>query len=824
MFSATLAATLLSSLPPCFPVQDAAGTIDRLINPQAVPSQGAQGEASAAPLDLDASIRALMNSAGRDPDAVGLLGRAAIPTLRQMLMTQSFDDLSRRKTARQPVYQLKRIDPAAAIKAMRALAETDMDRFMRLYRAGYTPLRYSDGVNMDWWGDGLSKDQTPAAELLEAVLQSQTLAAAEQLAVACEAFEYGLATDTSRGLIEANLEQALGAGLGYRGAEAFFLGADGLPLPGLSRQAALFVIEEGPYLAFEPLLDSADDEVRNAAWSKLIRRGPGGAQRRELVFGHLESATPKQVVSSFTRSQGGSTTAKDLIGATIPQVHAFLECCVSTSTGLSRVSLYVDTAIRAALKGAAAPDAAAAEELIRTVFDGPFPDLQGHLQDTRQPLDLTIQDPSVALGVYRAIMTSASGDRGKAIGQFWGNCPTAKDERRASYIADGLLAVDPQLIPDELKLKTGQLVQLAPERQAELLRWVCAAGRAMEQTATADLALWSGSASLFRDAAFDEARSWRERATALLALFSKSDVTAEDANLAADVLAKALSDPAKRELFLRLMRVRVSELDLPLMPQWNAMVVALYAAPQISNAVKEQLFLSETPTSNTTVQNLLDTASGCVDQDSQTIRFKRLGDFAAPLAAQGRISVPSSLLNNWLEFGSTYRDLVTHVIKRPEGEVQERALSQLLRRIESGRGGFHDKDWLSAEVLRFSSPNVVERLVAAVGSANSAPLTELVTTRIEGLRQLRAAGEAWSSVSTLPTRETALEMLLKNIDSSSLEVRMEAIRGLGTLGAVETLPVLIGIVASKSGEEKELAKTTLRQLNEWALRSTTSIK
>ena len=128
------------------------------------------------------------------------------------------------------------------------------------------------------------------------------------------------------------------------------------------------------------------------------------------------------------------------------------------------------------------------------------------------------------------------------------------------------------------------------------------------------------------------------------------------------------------------------------------------------------------------------------------------------------------------------------------------------------------KESLAAEVLRFPATGVVERLVGAVASVNSSTLNRKVSERIEELRRLRAAGEGWSTVSTLPTRESALELLLKSLDSDSLEVRLEAIRGLGTLGAVEALPVLIGVVGNATGEEKELAKKTLLQLNEWALR------
>ncbi|MFT7074124.1 MAG: hypothetical protein ACJA0P_000123 [Planctomycetota bacterium] len=60
-----------------------------------------------------------------------------------------------------------------------------------------------------------------------------------------------------------------------------------------------------------------------------------------------------------------------------------------------------------------------------------------------------------------------------------------------------------------------------------------------------------------------------------------------------------------------------------------------------------------------------------------------------------------------------------------------------------------------------------------------------------------------------PTRESALLAVLALLDHERESVRIDAIRGLGTLSAIETLPRLIVIVGSGSEAEQAAARETL---------------
>ncbi|MEM8713246.1 MAG: HEAT repeat domain-containing protein, partial [Planctomycetota bacterium] len=286
----------------------------------------------------------------------------------------------------------------------------------------------------------------------------------------------------------------------------------------------------------------------------------------------------------------------------------------------------------------------------------------------------------------------------------------------------------------------------------------------------------------------------------------------------AKALREALVDPAKRELFMRLTALRLSQFELPLSRHWNAVVKVLYGDSVLTNATKEQLHLSPTPTATSVVQGLIDGASASTSAESTTIRFQRLYPLAAPLAAAGHVIIGPPLLYNWLTYGEDFTDLVTHVSVHPDkSQVHPSTVFYcLLERLQVRDESVHQKERVANEVLRSTDPEMAARLVQVVGALNSSNLTTHVTARIRELHSLRAAGALLAEAEKRPTRESALTQLLGLLKSESPDVRLEAIRGLGTLDAVEALPTLIGIVESGTEPEKELAKETLVRLSERA--------
>lgn len=147
--------------------------------------------------------------------------------------------------------------------------------------------------------------------------------------------------------------------------------------------------------------------------------------------------------------------------------------------------------------------------------------------------------------------------------------------------------------------------------------------------------------------------------------------------------------------------------------------------------------------------------------------------------------------------------------------VVRRALLRSVRRSSSSAARI-----AAQQLLRFDLASTVPELTRAIVQNGDPQLSEQMTATMEHVLRMREMGQAFeSSGRDSRTRATAVEDVLALLDDEAPEVRIEAIRGLGTLGAIEALPRLIRVLKTGTEPEKAVAKETLAMLNRIAMKN-----
>jgi len=312
----------------------------------------------------------------------------------------------------------------------------------------------------------------------------------------------------------------------------------------------------------------------------------------------------------------------------------------------------------------------------------------------------------------------------------------------------------------------------------------------------------------------------RERSLAIIGLFSTYELSDKDVDSVAQLLSERLQDPADRALFMRLLGLRGTPLELN--SRWNEVVARLYAAEGLENGTKEQLPLSSNPTTPAVLQTVLDAAENLTGENQPFLRFANVAYAVGPAAARGTVMIPRKLMSNWLSHLDDVSMVVTHAIAYSEALPIGSSRQLLLNRIRTSSKSANRLEWLCTEVLRFPGDDTVPKLIDATASLNSLTLNATLLQRIEQLIKHRGLKGAGGGGAQAQTRASALERILGLLETGGPDARLEAIRALGTLGAVEALPELIEIVESGTDAEKTLAKATLKSLSERALKESLS--
>lgn len=130
---------------------------------------------------------------------------------------------------------------------------------------------------------------------------------------------------------------------------------------------------------------------------------------------------------------------------------------------------------------------------------------------------------------------------------------------------------------------------------------------------------------------------------------------------------------------------------------------------------------------------------------------------------------------------------------------------------------FNSRRGLRMEAARGIATYLSDRAAEIMLRGLASPETSVRKIFADGLDSLeltRARRERWQNRSAaLPTRDTALAELVEMLESKNLEIKVQAIRGIATFGAIEYLPMLIRLLADPQEEVVNAARTAIESLS-----------
>ena len=816
----SLACSAILAAPPCLAQEsgqvstEAAELVTRLVDPSA-PANSEQEPASGSSFSnvMKSTVNSLLIN--QDVDDIRLLGEAAIPALEALTREAKPFDLLKRNSSGHPVYALREVSSTRGLEFLLELQRDDPSRFDVLMRTGYTPLSYEK-----WsftWDVAVGANKAAATRMLSAALENATYSKTEKIKIACIAFERDVQTEASRKLIAQDLDAAIVGGLGPKGVQEF-IPSDGDVAQLSLRQARALADTTSNGAVLIALVGSPDPRVRERAVEQIGRDPFGTDIQRTIVEAALDDVSPDVaqalhwvIVGTLPESNAPPSRA---FLTRIAQFYGRVQLRDSDDT--HRLSTMMINAITSART---AEDLSEVELLVKAVYDAPLADVHEKMSAAFYN---ALNAPKIAAAVYRGRVASQHATSGTSQHILKTNRPKSPVER-AVYALDTYTAHDPGTDSTQLTYFTDDLSQLPIERYSEALNWLGRTGAHFDFCCGSDPSSWMDGAEAFRQSAYDETAPWKERAMAIIGLFSSIGLNDEDAARCGDILGKGLADVAQRELFLKLLGIRNSTVERPLGRQWNGAVARIYAAGGIPTGIKEQLPLSNAPTDPVILQEMLDTAGAQAIQPGGVTRFGSLGYATAPLAAQGVLDIPDSLLTNWISTGVEVTNLVTFLLAAEQVQPKNRYRGLMIDALKSS-DTLSEMKIFTQEILRFPAADSAVKLIDAATALNSSFLTQEVHNQISRLLKLRSLRSQWTATEELPTKSSAVVELLGLLKSGSEVVRLEAMRGLGTMGAVEALPQLIGFVDTGTEQEKARALEVLAQLNERATQAPAGAK
>ena len=219
----------------------------------------------------------------------------------------------------------------------------------------------------------------------------------------------------------------------------------------------------------------------------------------------------------------------------------------------------------------------------------------------------------------------------------------------------------------------------------------------------------------------------------------------------------------------------------------------------------------------TTFNAVLDAAERRA-QANGSLNFVNMSYFALEAMAQGRTEVRPALLRSWL-LQSRYAnsDGITVVLAMESNDDWVTlVLDDLLFRLRSGTS--RQRNSAANQILRLPGDKPVQQLLEFVMRSESTELVKYVDTAISERLRIREASVRWSALASGGADlDTAKVKVMRLLESDDPAVKAAAIRGLGTLGALEALPVLIELVGSDQPDVRSAALETLDLLNRQAV-------
>ncbi len=790
---------------------EARSTIERLIEPSAAPA-AMPPVVQATDSDVEESIRLVLRGASADLVRIKYFGQQADAALVKIIGETPLAILTSSYSSN-PLSAIFRYRPDAALDFLIDVETSNPELHQLMLGRGYTAARLIGEV---------SEAQRPKLEaLVGRILSSDSGDGSENLSLAFRAVDSGLDVPTARELLLADIEEVARKeadfGGGAKTLRELIEEAHGDDWAGAGPASVNVMLDGGKGLhLLGPLAKSRFADVRSqvvvmAAWALSEQKIPTEVGQ-EILFAAMtdESLQVRQTtVDRISTAQTGAPLLFDL-----PQLSVVLD--------------------------ALTPDLAIEDATIESVATNVLARLEYSKETSRKEIDALLTkafsaaDQRVGLSMLRLRNRhnlSESASTAWTITALNSGLVAPQEAKRL------LERLRPQDRPGEWSAFVEALVQLSPDSEVvgdytrvdiqnvhpdlvpAFLAWLGQTGPEADRMAAFAASWLSAPLDTFRRSALNANAPARERALACGAWARQPGVPAEDAQRLVEVLGELLRTDSTREDAVGALR-RMAESGRPPSSPWAGILVALARDPSIPSTAISVLPLNgaaRTEQEVDAIGSLIDAVHERYRQDPEAMDPGNVGYFALETAngASPERDILAGHMELVLEWAKsrTYRPMcVTYAVRRNPGALHV-LLDGLLTQLAVTTNVSIQKGIVD-DALRIPLEDAVPRVLEATRLRGGPDLLTYVDARVGEMVRIRDIERRWRSAGADTADDAAATLaVLELLKSGDEAVRIEAIRGLGTLGATSSLPRLIEIVGSGSAAEKAAAKSTLDLLH-----------
>jgi hypothetical protein len=333
---------------------------------------------------------------------------------------------------------------------------------------------------------------------------------------------------------------------------------------------------------------------------------------------------------------------------------------------------------------------------------------------------------------------------------------------------------------------------------------------------------WERCEQALSAAASDSARSLTERSLALIALQRARPLSPETATAMAESISAMFRDSTERESAAALMIWASSVLDSE--PKaLSTFLVALLARPEVPTAAFGRFHLSKAQVESLSLDEL-STLFDALEQravaapSSDWTPFPSLAEAALDAMQREPRLVRTALVSRWSKIQSLIASATAIALQSSDSDLTAAIRAQILLQLADSDGRAALTNWI-APLIYLEGPTAAADVVAERAATLGKPeLVTIATELLESSAKLREVGARLATSGTGVSRDAAITEVVALLDAPDEAVRVEAIRGLATLGAVEHLPRLIRIVGKGTPAERTAARAALDSLHQRAAR------
>ncbi len=830
-------ATIAVALAPGALAQRKTGSVQtaltKLIDPP--PADAVQDGAEPSTAEIKKVLLELLqlNDGGR----VKMFGESAGPALRELIEEGGLEQLTR-SSGSNPMALLVEYAPLEALEFFSEAQRGPTFRYEALIRSPYS---LDDIMNA---GVVTGESQALMIDVLDRTLASPTLDLDTKLWLAVAAHSSNLGSARAIRLIRENAEYAATGGrdLSKQIYDAV-VPAGTVPPVDLPERIAWTLIDKRPTIeVLEPLSQSPHARVRSKVGEAIRDEWRNGLLPRDRTVAILTrlSADDDPEVISWTTGAVSTLLSNSGISLTIDDLTALVAGLANRPSDTNNLAQALAMAIHQTASRTAESDAAKVEVLYRTAFASQMTSLHERLRTLRRagvemPLGCAVAYFRATDSLSRPYRDAAADVVSYAVRRREPWTPA-----RAAAVLDVLMSdgsggdlgayVLEETSQESSLDKThnnkparGAIFKgLAPERVPDAMRWLTSTDVDIKDhyaLAFASVTLWPNAGPQLRAITNSTDETTRARVLAGAGLTWCDDVTARDVELYAAYLAECLADPGRRGEVEQYFASRNSLPAANATLLWNDISLALLDDARVPDDFAVTLpLLGNTKSAEqvATFNAVLDAAERRA-QANGSLYFLNMSYFALEAMARGQSEVRPALLRSWL-LESRYADSdgITVVLAMENNDAWVTlVLDDLLFRLRSESG--HRQQNIANQILRLPGDEPVQRLLEFVMRSESTALVKYVDAAISDRLRIREASLRWSALASGGADlDTAKIKVMRLLESDNPAVKTAAIRGLGTLGAVEALPVLIELVGSDQPDVRSAALETLDLLNRQA--------